>query len=335
MVKQLLSLIILFHSVSLVAEYPEEAERKFKFAQQDRNAQSSRHKLNPKLTPEFIKLLMAAAPQKLKEAIQKAKDPNCPDDLRVNRVLLHGVPGNGKTTLAEVLAHEMGLNFVHINSSLLGTEYINSSAQNLLRKIEPHLDRPCVILLDEADALLREPKGPNDSSQVAQQTWQVLDELEKLPHVIVVGTTNDIKNMPEPMQSRFSKHIIEVPNADLPTKKEIVKFYLKDSLHECDDTFLTAFVNKCKELSARDIENVVYGARDTAYHRNPTAIRVTKKDLEDSLADLFKNKRAMKKKQKGEGTNYWMIYSIASTSYNVGKFIACKTKDIGCEWPSM
>jgi len=301
MVKQL-SLLILFHSLFLIAELPEEAERKFKFAYEEKAPHSGGNgHAKQKFTPEFVKLLLAAAPKKFKEAIEKVKDPNCPDDLKVKRILLYGVPGNGKTTLAELAAHEMGVNFVLINSSLLGTEYVNSVAQNLMRKIEPHLNRPCVILLDEADSILREATGNNDPNQgIAQQVWQVLDELCKLPHVVIIGTTNNIKNMPAPMQSRFSNHIIEIPHADLQTKKEMIKFYLKGYLHECDDKFLSSFVEKCKDLSARDIENLVYGAKDSAYQKKPAPMLVAKKDLENSLADLLKNKKTMEKEKESK-----------------------------------
>lgn len=102
--------------------------------------------------------------------------------------------------------------------------------------------------------------------------------------------------MPEPVQSRFSKHIIEVPFANAQEKKEMIKFYLKGYAYECDDAFLTSFVNKCKELSARDIENIVYGAKDAAYLRKPAPMLITKKDLENSLKDLLANKKTMEKK---------------------------------------
>jgi SpoVK/Ycf46/Vps4 family AAA+-type ATPase len=209
--------------------------------------------------------------------------------------LLYGSPGNGKSTLIKLAAEQLGVKFVSINAALLGNEFVNSIKESLLKKIEPHLNEPCVIGIDEIDAILRESKSIIDpKADVAQQVWQIFDELSERPNIIVFGTTNNIKGMPQALQDRFSKYIIEIPHADLSVKKDILAFYLKGFPNECNDKFLSSFVENCKELSAREIENLVNGAISQACLRKPAALFVTKKDMKDSLADILKNKQTMK-----------------------------------------
>ena len=332
MVKQLLIPIILLNCSYIFAETPEEDTHRFKFVHRvNQSEQNAKLDENGRFKAEFIKILLAAAPKRLKDEIEKVKDQSCPDQIKPKRILLYGSPGNGKTTLVNLAAEQLGVKYVLINASLLGNEYVNSIAQNFMKKIEPYLNEPCVIAIEEIDAILHESKANNDPQKgVAQQMWQILDELQKRPNIIVFGTTNNIKGMPEALQNRFSTSIIEVPHADLTTKKEMLIFYLNGFPSECNDKFLSSFIKKCKELSAREIENLVNSAVSKAYLRKPAPILVTKKDIESSLEEILKNKKAMRADApRGSEVNYKQLALTGAVVY--GKPILTWSAKIGCK----
>lgn len=71
----------------------------------------------------------------------------------VPTLLLAGPPGCGKTTVAQALLAELGVDYFKINASLEGTkDFLRNEIQEYATSVALHGGRKCV-LLDEADAL--------------------------------------------------------------------------------------------------------------------------------------------------------------------------------------
>ncbi len=133
-----------------------------------------------------------------------------------NKILLHGITGNGKTTIAKHIAKLTKLPFIEINSDLIVDSHVGNSGKNIDR-IFNGIKEPCVLFWDEIDTIGRRRGMTNsDSASVENErmTNSVLVNIEKLSNeVIFIGATNRYEVLDTAFLRRFDVKLeIEPPN---------------------------------------------------------------------------------------------------------------------------
>lgn len=135
------------------------------------------------------------------------------------KVLLYGSPGCGKTMAAERLAWNTGLPLIKVRFDAMVSSYLGETATNLRELFEAAAQTPCLLFLDECDAIA---KSREDSQEVGEMKrvvntfLQLLDDYESSSGLLVAAT-NLTKTLDEAVWRRFDD-AIEVPK---PTKSEI------------------------------------------------------------------------------------------------------------------
>ncbi|KAJ1507458.1 Peroxisome biosynthesis protein pex1 [Coelomomyces lativittatus] len=106
-------------------------------------------------------------------------------------VLLYGYPGCGKTWLGRAIAHEVGMSFMMVRGPELLDKYVGGSearVREVFRKAR--LATPCLVFIDEVDALTP-PRGQSSTmDRLVNQVLTELDGVEGRKGVYVMGATS-------------------------------------------------------------------------------------------------------------------------------------------------
>ncbi len=250
-----------------------------------------------KFPASFCSFILETAPQEAKDKIALLKDPYCPSWLIPKKILLYGPSGSGKTTLAQVIAQEIDRPFIYISAGLLGNEYKNSVAQNLRRAIEPYKESSCVVIIDEIDCILKKATNEKDLDQnTPKQVWEIIDLCAQLPNVLVIGITNDVRGMDEPLQTRFAGDTVEIPLLNsLEMRKKTILFHLQAFVYDLNSSYISSLAKKTKKFSHRELEKLVIAAMASAYLNKKIVPIVSKEDFEKAYKQMEKSRSLLNK----------------------------------------
>jgi transitional endoplasmic reticulum ATPase len=143
-------------------------------------------------------------------------------------ILLTGPPGSGKTLLAKAVAHEGGVNFISVKGPELLSKWVGESEKGIREVFKKARQAaPCIVFLDEIDALAPERGGGagegHVSERVVSQLLTELDGIEELRGVVILAATNrpDIIDPALLRPGRFDVQI-EVPPPDVAARRAIL-----------------------------------------------------------------------------------------------------------------
>lgn len=200
------------------------------------------------------------------------------------KILLYGAPGCGKTMGAERIAWNTGLTLVKIRFDAMVSSYLGETATNLREVFETAAANPCLLFIDECDALA---KSREDSQEVGEikrvvNTFlQLLDEYE-LSNGLLIAATNLTKFLDEAVWRRFDD-VIEVPK---PTEPEI-RIILAETLGSVETGSIDwdTVVKKLVGLSAAQVVKISQNAAKRAILEREDL--VIQEHLEDSIQDVI------------------------------------------------
>ena len=109
-------------------------------------------------------------------------------------ILLYGLPGTGKTLIAEAIAHETGASFFPVKCSDLGSKWFGETEQNIRDVFEAAREaKNAVIFFDEIEAYAsnrRENSAMERSIPEFLAQMQGVGESSNQERILIIGATN-------------------------------------------------------------------------------------------------------------------------------------------------
>lgn len=121
-----------------------------------------------------------------------------------NRVLLVGPPGNGKTSLAEALAQELGSPMLVVRYESIIGSYLGETAVRLAKLFAHARTQRCVLFFDEFDVIGKERGDVHETGEIKRVVSSLLLQVDQLPsHAVVVTATNHSELLDRAVWRRF------------------------------------------------------------------------------------------------------------------------------------
>jgi len=193
-------------------------------------------------------------------------------------ILLYGPPGTGKTLLARAAAKEAGVAFLAASGSSFQEKFAGLGAARVRhlfakgRKLSP-----CIIFIDEIDALGRKRGRSGDSAtadqdQTLNQLLVEMDGFDQSSAVVVIASTNrpDILDKALTRPGRFDREIA-VNLADVNGREAILNVHSRNLKLE-DGLDLTWIARGTPGFSGAELANLMNEAAIAATRDDATAI---------------------------------------------------------------
>jgi len=120
-----------------------------------------------------------------------------------------GAPGLGKSMSAKVIARELGLDLLFVDTSALVSKYIGDTAKNMTEVFAVAREFPCVLVFEEADGICgaRVKQETSNDKHHNADTGHLLQLMERHDGVVILSTNK--RGNVDPAFMRRLRYIIE------------------------------------------------------------------------------------------------------------------------------
>ena len=231
------------------------------------------------------------AKEELQESIEFLKNPQ-----RIQRfgghmpkgVLLLGAPGTGKTLLARAVAGEAGVPFFNISGAEFIEMFVGVGAARVRDLFHQAREKaPCIIFVDELDAIGRARGGPvvfgghDEREQTLNQLLTEMDGFDPSTGVVVMAATNRPEVLDKALlrAGRFDRQIV-VDKPDLAARTKILQLHAR-KITMGKDVDLGVVAQRTPGFVGADLANITNEAAILAIRHNHDA--VTMADFEAAV----------------------------------------------------
>lgn len=219
-------------------------------------------------------------------------------------ILLDGEPGTGKTLLAKAMAGEADINFISTSGSSFVEKYVGVGASRVRSLFEEaRKNAPCIIFIDEIDAVgakRDDSGGTSEHNQTLEQLLAEMDGFTERTNIIVIAATNRLSSLDPALirPGRFDRKItIHLP--DRKGREEILKLHGANKPFDESVRFDKVAYNTAG-FSGASLENLLNEAAIVAARKSKEVI--SEEDITEAMmriqVGLKKSGRLISEKEK-------------------------------------
>jgi len=226
---------------------------------------------------------------------------------------LIGKPGTGKTTLARWIASRLYLPMLSLNIASVVTSYLGQTGLNLKKVFERAKIEPCLLFLDEFDALGYHRSNGFDVGEMRRVVTVLLQEVEVWPEEsIVIAATNLPQQLDFAFKRRFSRWI-ELPLPDFNARVKILKLYYGQ--RNFSENLLELLAAGLPGDSGADLKNIIHRIKACEILEGVSSRQAVWEELEREFLDRDFSKEEMSQfayKARKADPKFFTLRKIAS-----------------------
>lgn len=175
------------------------------------------------------------------------------------RLMLYGPPGTGKTQTIKWIAGELSLPLITVRCDTLIGSLLGQTSKNLRRVFEYASETPCILFLDEFDALANARGNERDIGELQRVVISLLQNIDALEkNIVLVAASNHEQLLDRAIWRRFPFQVpLFLPDVGL--RADLWKLMLGDV--EIKGLDLNELAKKSEGLSGALIEQAAIDAR--------------------------------------------------------------------------
>ena len=168
-------------------------------------------------------------------------------------MLIHGPPGCGKTELARNISAILRLPLLTARTDSIISSYLGSTAKNLRMLFEHSMARPCVLFLDEFDAVAKLRDDQYELGELKRVVVSLLQNIDAMDNKTVLLAATNHEHLLDPAIWRRFEYKIRLDYPSLKIREKLFSKYLKNFSDSQEISLIAAITNN---LSGSDIKQL-------------------------------------------------------------------------------